>query len=111
MTTSLPGSSDVIIKEGKKFVYLSDWDGTITTQDSNDYLIDNYGMGKENRERLNVDILSHKLNFRDAFFEMLRSVKLSFPECMEELKRGWFYCITTKCTTLIFQKQSFRYRS
>ncbi|EIM21913.1 hypothetical protein E3Q22_02409 [Wallemia mellicola] len=88
MSTPLPGSSDVIIKEGP-FVYLSDWDGTITTQDSNDYLIDNFGMGKENREKLNEDILSHKLNFRDAFYEMLRSVSKakSFYECMEILKR------------------------
>lgn len=89
MSTPLPGSSDVIIKEGP-FVYLSDWDGTITTQDSNDYLIDNFGMGRENREKLNEDILSHKLNFRDAFYEMLRSVSKakSFYECMEILKRG-----------------------
>ncbi|EOR00812.1 hypothetical protein E3P92_01273 [Wallemia ichthyophaga] len=88
MSTPLPGSSDVIIKEGP-FVYLSDWDGTITTADSNDYLIDNYGMGKENREKLSVEILAHRINFRDAFYEMLRGVSKvkSFGECMEILKR------------------------
>lgn len=78
------------IHKDKKFVVLSDWDGTITTYDSNDYMTDNLGFGKELRRQGNLDILSGKTNFRDAFRGMLESVaeKHTFEECQDELKKN-----------------------
>jgi len=65
----------------KKFVVLSDWDGTITTCDSNDYVTDNYGMGVSQRIALNKEILefdksgkTRGKSFKDAFELMLGSV-------------------------------------
>jgi len=64
-----------------KFVVLSDWDGTITTCDSNDYLTDNYGMGNEARVALNVQMLEFDksgntsgISFKDGFEPMMKSV-------------------------------------
>ncbi|KAI0330766.1 hypothetical protein GY45DRAFT_1277293 [Cubamyces sp. BRFM 1775] len=79
------------IHKDKKFVVLSDWDGTITNRDSNDYMTDNLGFGPEKRRQGNLDILSGKTTFRDAFREMLESVVAnghSFEECKEVLKQN-----------------------
>lgn len=73
----------------KKFVVLSDWDGTITNRDSNDYMTDNLGFGLQKRREGNLAILSGKTTFRDAFREMLSSVVANghtFEECKEVLK-------------------------
>ncbi|KAF9444921.1 hypothetical protein P691DRAFT_711132 [Macrolepiota fuliginosa MF-IS2] len=72
----------------KKFVILSDWDGTITTFDSNDYMTDNLGFGKDKRREGNLEILAGRVTFRDAFREMLESVVASghtFEECKQVL--------------------------
>jgi len=77
------------VHKDKKFVVLSDWDGTITTYDSNDYMTDNLGFGKERRRAGNLEILSGRVTFRDAFREMLESVSAnghSFESCKEILK-------------------------
>ncbi|KAH9887943.1 HAD-like domain-containing protein [Cubamyces lactineus] len=79
------------IHKDKKFVVLSDWDGTITNRDSNDYMTDNLGFGPEKRRQGNLDILAGKTTFRDAFREMLESVVAnghSFEECKEVLKQN-----------------------
>ncbi|KAL5498907.1 hypothetical protein ACEPAH_1425 [Sanghuangporus vaninii] len=78
------------LHQDKKFVVLSDWDGTITTYDSNDYMTDNLGFGKEKRRQGNLDILSGRVTFRDAFKEMLDSVaeKHTFEECKEILRNN-----------------------
>ncbi|TFK82884.1 hypothetical protein K466DRAFT_529811 [Polyporus arcularius HHB13444] len=79
------------IHKDKKFVVLSDWDGTITTRDSNDYMTDELGFGPEKRRQGNLDILAGKVTFRDAFREMLESVSAnghSFESCKEELKKN-----------------------
>ncbi|KIM59781.1 hypothetical protein SCLCIDRAFT_1217392 [Scleroderma citrinum Foug A] len=79
------------IHKDKKFVVLSDWDGTITTYDSNDYLTDFYGYGKEERRAGNKDVLDGRKTFRDAFREMLDSVVANghtFEECKEILKQN-----------------------
>nr|XP_018261679.1 uncharacterized protein I303_06120 [Kwoniella dejecticola CBS 10117]OBR83837.1 hypothetical protein I303_06120 [Kwoniella dejecticola CBS 10117] len=72
------------------FVVLSDWDGTITDRDSNDYLVDNLGFGFEKRRELNLECLSGRMTFRDSFAEMLDSVnqKHAFEECKNELKKN-----------------------
>jgi 2,3-diketo-5-methylthio-1-phosphopentane phosphatase len=78
------------VHKDKEFVVLSDWDGTITTFDSNDYMTDNLGFGKDKRRAGNLDVLSGRETFRDSFREMLKSVVAnghSFEECKEILKR------------------------
>jgi len=69
-------------------VILSDWDGTITNRDSNDYMTDNLGFGEKQRRQLNVDILEGRVTYRDAFKEMLESVHTPFDECKELLKKN-----------------------
>ncbi|KAK7691735.1 hypothetical protein QCA50_005135 [Cerrena zonata] len=79
------------IHQDKKFVVLSDWDGTITNHDSNDYLTDHLGYGTEKRRQGNRDILTGKVTFRDAFREMLESVTANghkFNECAEVLRQS-----------------------
>lgn len=66
-------------------IVFSDWDGTITLQDSNDYLTDNIGFGYDNRMIINDKILEGTENFRDGFKEMLASIKKPFNECIEIL--------------------------
>lgn len=70
------------------FVVLSDWDGTITNFDSNDYLTDNLGFGAKKRRELNIEILEGRITFRDAFRDMLESVPTPFDECKEVLKQN-----------------------
>lgn len=69
----------------KKAIFFTDFDGTITLKDSNDYLTDNIGYGKERRRELNIEILENRWKFRDAFADMLESVKAPFPECINIL--------------------------
>jgi len=79
------------IHTDKKFIALSDWDGTITTYDSNDYLTDNYGFGKEKRRLGNLEILAGRDTFRDGFHQMLASVVANghtFDECKEILRNN-----------------------
>ncbi|KAM0750480.1 hypothetical protein T439DRAFT_326447 [Meredithblackwellia eburnea MCA 4105] len=75
--------------EDKPFIVFSDFDGTITTRDSNDCLTDDLGFGPEKRRALNVDILNGKAHFRDAFREMINSVadNKSFDEAREYVKK------------------------
>jgi len=77
------------VYKDKKFVVLSDWDGTITTYDSNDYMTDFLGYGKDKRREGNLEILSGRAVFREAFQEMLESVSQNghtFEECKQVLK-------------------------
>lgn len=79
------------IHDKSKVVVLSDWDGTITTTDTNDHLTDNFGFGFQKRRALNLEVLAGRKNFRDAFREMLESVNdndLPFDECIEILKQN-----------------------
>ncbi|KAH8916268.1 hypothetical protein BT69DRAFT_1287905 [Atractiella rhizophila] len=70
-----------------KFIVFSDFDGTITTEDSNDHLTDNLGMGVTRRKAIGADILSGKTTFRDGFREELASVatKYSVEECRQRV--------------------------
>jgi 2-hydroxy-3-keto-5-methylthiopentenyl-1-phosphate phosphatase len=76
--------------KGKKFVVLSDWDGTITTRDSNDWMTDNIGYGKALRRQGNLDILSEVKSYRDGFQEMIDSVsaKNSVEDCKKFLRES-----------------------
>ena len=69
-----------------KYVFLTDFDGTITLLDSNDHMVDTVGMGYKERRKINDKVVSEQQCFRDGFREMLESVKHPFSE-MEELVR------------------------
>ncbi|KAF7364172.1 hypothetical protein MSAN_01076500 [Mycena sanguinolenta] len=79
------------VYKDKRFVVLTDWDGTITTQDSNDYMTDTLGYGKDKRRAGNLSVLEGRRTFRDAFREMLESIVAnghSFEECKEVLRKN-----------------------
>lgn len=69
-----------------KAVIFTDFDGTVTWQDSNDYLTDTLGLGKEERLKVFEGVLDGTKSFRDGFWAMLESVKTPFPECIEILE-------------------------
>ncbi|GAA99482.1 uncharacterized protein L969DRAFT_93942 [Mixia osmundae IAM 14324] len=73
-----------------RFIMFSDFDGTITTEDSNDHMTDNLGMGVTERRKYNEAILNGSMSFRDAFAEELQSVSKnhSFPDCQSVLKKN-----------------------
>ncbi|PKS09295.1 hypothetical protein jhhlp_003909 [Lomentospora prolificans] len=68
-----------------KFIFFTDFDGTITQQDSNDYMTDTLGFGSERRLALGAEVLNERLAFRDAFAEMLESVTRPYDQCIEYL--------------------------
>ena len=70
-----------------KIIFFTDFDGTITLTDTNDYITDNYGMGHPQRQVGNDMILDGTDSFRDGFQKMLDSWKLSFPEVIEIVKK------------------------
>jgi len=79
------------VHKDKKFVVLSDWDGTITNLDSNDYMTDNLGMGKDARRVISLEILAGRQTFRDGFREELESVTAnghSFEDCKKILREN-----------------------
>lgn len=69
----------------KKAIIFTDFDGTVTLQDSNDYLTDNIGFGYPKRKQLNIDILNGQASFRKGFEEMLQSIHKPFDECIQYL--------------------------
>ncbi|KAJ3064120.1 hypothetical protein HDU98_000147 [Podochytrium sp. JEL0797] len=60
----------------KKFVVFSDFDGTITTQDTGNVIIDSC-IGTTERERLDATILDGTRSFRDANNEMWSGVRFT----------------------------------
>ncbi|KAL8700423.1 MAG: hypothetical protein Q9224_000974 [Gallowayella concinna] len=73
------------LKENPRIIFFTDFDGTITLEDSNDWLTDNLGFGAERRKQGNADTLNNKVTFRDSFWEMMESVETPFPECIQLL--------------------------
>ncbi|KAI9845088.1 MAG: hypothetical protein M1837_005092 [Sclerophora amabilis] len=79
-------SSVPAMQSNPKCIFFSDFDGTITLRDSNDYLADNLGYGQDLRRKGNIDVLENRITFRQLFEEMLGSVKnTSFPDCIKVL--------------------------
>nr|OQO24814.1 hypothetical protein B0A51_06812 [Rachicladosporium sp. CCFEE 5018] len=68
-----------------KFIFFTDFDGTITLKDSNDFMTDNIGFGGDMRRQGNRDVLENRKTFRDSFREMMDSVTRPFPECVDYL--------------------------
>jgi 2,3-diketo-5-methylthio-1-phosphopentane phosphatase len=71
-----------------KFIFFTDFDGTVTTADSNDYMTDNLGYGREKRVQGNQDVLHGRMNFRDSFQGMMDSIGTPFNECMDILRKN-----------------------
>lgn len=69
-----------------KAVIFTDFDGTVTWDDSNDYLTDHFGFGKEKRLEAFDGVLDGSKTFRHAFWEMLESVHKPLPECIKILE-------------------------
>ncbi|KAL2215974.1 putative phosphoserine phosphatase [Thermoascus aurantiacus ATCC 26904] len=83
------GSSELpYLKTKPKIIFFTDFDGTITLKDSNDYMTDNLGYGQEKRRQGNIAVLEGRATFRDAFRDMLDSVKTPFNECIRILKEN-----------------------
>jgi 2,3-diketo-5-methylthio-1-phosphopentane phosphatase len=78
-------SSLPAMKTNPKFIFFTDFDGTITQRDSNDFLTDNLGYGEKLRRQGNQDVLHNRMSFRDSFREMLDSVKTPFDQCIKTL--------------------------
>lgn len=76
------------LKTNPKFIFFTDFDGTITNQDSNDYMTDNLGYGTALRKKGNEDVLYNRRTFRDSFEEMLNSIKTPFNECIDILRKN-----------------------
>ena len=73
------------MKTNPKFIFFSDFDGTITERDSNDFLTDNLGYGEKLRKQDNLDVLDDKISFRDAFRGMMDSVRTPYDQCIKTL--------------------------
>ena len=71
-----------------KFIFFTDFDGTVTLEDSNDHMTDNLGFGKPRRVELNQLVLDGTMTFRDSFHEMLDSVKVPFDQCIANLLKN-----------------------
>jgi len=73
------------MKTNPKFVFFTDFDGTITQRDSNDFLTDNLGYGEKLRKHGNQDVLHDRMSFRDSFQGMMDSVKTPYDQCIKTL--------------------------
>ncbi|CCH42700.1 hypothetical protein BN7_2244 [Wickerhamomyces ciferrii] len=72
----------------KKAIIFTDFDGTVTLQDSNDFITDNLGFGYDKRKVLNDEVLNETKSFREAFTLMLESIKTPFPDCVDYLLKN-----------------------
>jgi len=68
-----------------KVIFFTDFDGTITLQDTNDTLTDDLGIGYDARRQLNVDCLANKITFRTVFHDMMVSITKPYDYCIEHL--------------------------
>ena len=73
------------MKTNPKFIFFTDFDGTITQRDSNDFLTDNLGYGEKLRKQGNQDVLHDRISFRDSFQGMMESVKTPYDQCIKTL--------------------------
>ncbi|EXJ78624.1 hypothetical protein A1O1_09025 [Capronia coronata CBS 617.96] len=69
-----------------RVIFFTDFDGTITLQDTNDFITDNYGMGYEQRRQLFHAVINHTDTFRNTFQKMLDSWHMPFPRVLEILR-------------------------
>ena len=62
----------------------SDFDGTISTIDTGDLLVD-YCIGKPARQAIDDKIFSGELSFREGFLAQFNGVNLTWEEACERL--------------------------
>ncbi|CZS89188.1 probable Phosphoserine phosphatase [Rhynchosporium agropyri] len=67
------------------YIFFTDFDGTITQRDSNDFLTDNLGYGQALRKQGNQDVLHDRLSFRSSFQDMMDSVTTPYDQCIKIL--------------------------
>ncbi|KAJ9652172.1 hypothetical protein H2198_008558 [Neophaeococcomyces mojaviensis] len=77
-----------ILDAKPKVIFFTDFDGTITQQDTNDYITDEHGMGLKKRKVINDNILDGHDSFRDGFQKMIDSWKLSLTETIHILEQN-----------------------
>lgn len=73
-----------------KAVLFSDFDGTITLEDSNDHITDKFGLGYDARQELNAEMKTKRMTFKHGFYQMLVSIAHSgytMDQCIEVLLR------------------------
>lgn len=75
-----------ILRAHPKVIFFTDFDGTITQTDTNDYMTDEHGMGLAARKVINDKILDGKDSFRDGFQQMINSWKVSLSEMISILE-------------------------
>ncbi|KAI4961776.1 hypothetical protein J4E86_000805 [Alternaria arbusti] len=73
------------MKSDPKFIFFTDFDGTITLQDSNDFMTDNIGYGRDKRRAGNIACLNNEISFRDSFRDMMDSVTKPYDQCIQYL--------------------------
>ncbi|KAH9891436.1 HAD-like domain-containing protein [Xylariomycetidae sp. FL2044] len=84
--SAVPGGTPLpALRTQPKAIFFTDFDGTITLQDSNDWMTDNLGFGAAERKQGNRDVLFGRRAFRDSFQEMMDSVRTPFDECIRRL--------------------------
>lgn len=83
-----PAAALPALATSPSFIFFTDFDGTITWQDSNDFMTDNLGFGPELRRQYGQDVLHGRRTFRDAFRAELDSVRAPLPECIDLLRRS-----------------------
>jgi len=71
-----------------RVIFFTDFDGTITLQDTNDFITDNYGMGKAARRELFHAVINETDTFLNTFQQMLDSWKMPFPEVLSILREN-----------------------
>ncbi|KAH7310112.1 HAD-like domain-containing protein [Rhexocercosporidium sp. MPI-PUGE-AT-0058] len=74
-----------LLKTKPRFIFFTDFDGTITQQDSNDFMVEQFGVGPDRRKLVFDDILFGRRSFRDGFEELLDSVNLPWGKCIAAL--------------------------
>ncbi|RQM04629.1 hypothetical protein DH86_00004188 [Scytalidium sp. 3C] len=74
------------MRTSPKVIFFTDFDGTVTMRDSNDFMTDNIGFGTELRKQGNADVLHDRKSFRESFREMMDSITAPYSECIELLK-------------------------
>lgn len=71
-----------------KIILFTDFDGTITTDDCNEYLVDNLGFGPQRRRQLSEQVLNGQIRFCDSFLEQFDSITAPYNECLEILRKN-----------------------
>lgn len=69
-------------------IVFTDWDGTVTLQDSNDMITDDLGMGQPERLKINKQIKHGDLSFSKGFQLMLDSISANghtIDQCIDHL--------------------------